>query len=164
MVVAVEGREPQRGVTGLGSPLWHHRERAHRRRLVHDAFPGLYRAEAHALAEHVSRAWLHAGEVVVSAGEPADAFFVVLAGSVEVCSSESDGVTVHVGAGGRFGERSVLNGGRRTATVVATDDTELAVVGRAGFEALLDSPAAIRAGLGPLAALRRLRDRRVTAS
>jgi CRP-like cAMP-binding protein len=56
-----------------------------------------------------------AGEIVVSAGEPADALYVVMKGVVTV---ERDGkVVAQVGRGQAFGELSLVDGLPRQATV-----------------------------------------------
>jgi CRP-like cAMP-binding protein len=70
---------------------------------------------------------LDAGEVLVREGEPGDELFILLDGVLEV---EVDGAVVaHVGSGAILGERAVLEGGRRTATLRAVRSSRVAVIG-----------------------------------
>ncbi|HUR86356.1 MAG TPA: aminotransferase class V-fold PLP-dependent enzyme [Solirubrobacteraceae bacterium] len=67
------------------------------------------------------------GEVVFAAGEPADAVFVIAAGTVEISLTRRSrrhclGV---LGPGKVFGELSLLDRGARTATATALDDVVL---------------------------------------
>jgi hypothetical protein len=70
---------------------------------------------------------LEAGDVLVREGEPGDELFILLDGVLEV---EVDGTVVaHVGSGAILGERAVLEGGRRTATLRAVRSSRVAVIG-----------------------------------
>jgi CRP-like cAMP-binding protein len=72
-----------------------------------------------------------AGEVIVTEGEPAQEFFVIVAGDVEV--SHDGAVVRREGAGDVFGEIGLLRDVPRTATVTAVSDVELLVLGRRPF-------------------------------
>ena len=73
-----------------------------------------------------------AGEEVIRAGEPADAFYVVASG--HCAASSPDGRPLSsMGAGEWFGELGLLNHSPRTATVTATDDGRLLRVDGAAF-------------------------------
>ena len=70
------------------------------------------------------------GSVVISEGEPGSAMYVIVSGEVKVYtrSSGGDGNSVYLaklGAGDFFGEVSVLTGKPRTATITASQPTEL---------------------------------------
>ena len=68
---------------------------------------------------------VHEGEVVTAQGDPSDEIFVILDG---VLSVEVDGNELgQLGPGAVLGERSVLEGGRRTATLRAATNCRLAV-------------------------------------
>jgi cAMP-dependent protein kinase regulator len=72
-----------------------------------------------------------AGSTIVRQGEFADAFYVILAGEFTVFL-ESDPRSIPIGTLGPgccFGETGLLETGTRTATVRATTDGELAVLG-----------------------------------
>lgn len=90
------------------------------------------------------------GEAIVSAGEPGDELYVVLEGSVRV---ERDGRLVRALAEGElFGEIAVLDGGRRTADVIASGDARCLAVPREVIRAALEAePRAAWALLGVVA-------------
>ena len=64
-----------------------------------------------------------AGEVIIRQGDPADRFYVVGEGEVEVTQTLPDAVEPRVlrrmGEGDGFGEIGLLSGSARTATVTA---------------------------------------------
>ena len=82
---------------------------------------------------------LVAGDVLVRHGEGVDAVFVVISGGLDALTPGSRGQSLvgHVDAGQVVGEVAAVAGGNRTATLVATEPTEVAVIERAGFEAWL---------------------------
>ena len=102
-------------------------------------FAGLPRPSLEALAVGLKEERLTTGARVVSEGEPADDFFVVVSGDLEVRSrGESGGEerTVNrLGAGDYFGEIGLLERIPRTATVEAASD---AVLFRIDGELFLD--------------------------
>ena len=72
---------------------------------------------------------LEAGELLVRQGDPGEAIFLLLDGVLDV---EVDGAKLaEVGPGAILGERAVLEGGRRTATLRAVTPVKVA---RAGAE------------------------------
>jgi CRP-like cAMP-binding protein len=81
-----------------------------------------------------------AGQVLARAGEPGDHFFFIIDGAarVEVPPQSHHGV----GPGEFFGEMSLLDGGPRSATVLADTPVRLLVVHRRDFWKLLkEAPA-----------------------
>jgi CRP-like cAMP-binding protein len=87
------------------------------------------------IARHAQLAELPAGVDLVRQGEPGDALFVILEGKALV---RRDGTDLnHVGPGAHFGELAILDGGPRSATVVAETDVKVAVVGIRMFRTLL---------------------------
>jgi putative ABC transport system ATP-binding protein len=82
------------------------------------------------------------GAVIVRQGEPADRFYILLKGQVDVVLGQPDGSEViidHLINGQFFGEAGLLQGGRRTASVHASPTTEVivAALDRAAFHHLL---------------------------
>ena len=73
---------------------------------------------------------------VVKAGDPGDAFYVILEGSVAVRTA---GMKAVMGTGEFFGEMSLLDGAPRSASVVAEDEVLLMVIPRSAFLKLLQS-------------------------
>jgi cAMP-dependent protein kinase regulator len=72
------------------------------------------------------------GEVIIRRGEPADAFYAVGSGRVEV---EPDGAPPKtLGPGSFFGELALLSDVPRTATVVARTPVRVFRLGREGFD------------------------------
>ena len=76
-----------------------------------------------------------ANTVLTRAGEPGDEFFLLLDGTARVVVSAEKHVAVHPGE--FFGEMSLLDGGPRSATVVADTPIRLLVITRRHFSELL---------------------------
>ena len=72
-------------------------------------------------------ATLAAGTTLIEEGEEGDALFVILEGAASV--RRKDTVVATVGPGAWFGELALLDGEPRSATVVATEPTTVAVLG-----------------------------------
>jgi len=73
------------------------------------------------------------GETIFNYGDSGDALFIVRRGSVQVFVEDCTGETIILSenlSGDVFGEISLLDGGPRTATAVATDETEALVMNR----------------------------------
>lgn len=80
---------------------------------------------------------LDVGDVLVRHGDDVDAIFVVLRGALDAVTPGSRGQTSsvgQVGAGHVVGEVAAVAGGQRTATLIALEPTEVAVVERSSFE------------------------------
>jgi CRP-like cAMP-binding protein len=92
-----------------------------------------------------------AGTTIVRQGDPGDALCIIAEGVVEVIR---DGKVVgRLTAGDYFGEISLIDGGPRSATVVAVEDVRLLTLGSADFESILAEPYAARAVMTNLATL-----------
>jgi small-conductance mechanosensitive channel/CRP-like cAMP-binding protein len=90
-----------------------------------DLFASLSEAERLALSAAADDQLFAAGEAIVRQDAPGDSMFVVLAGRVRVTLDPSNQEVAVIGAGGFFGEMSMLTGDPRTATVRALDDAHL---------------------------------------
>lgn len=87
------------------------------------AFEGLDRETVDAVVSNALFIWVPAGQAVVRQGESGFDFYVILSGEADVLS---ENVTVaELGAGDVFGEMALIEGGRRTADVVARSPLSL---------------------------------------
>ena len=115
------------------------RERALRCVDFLDVLPGeLHRR----LAELTELRIYDAGEHVIRQGQGREELFIVERGEVVVLLHPSDRHQVEIatlGPGKFFGEMSLMTGELRTATVRATDECELLVVGKAAFQQILQA-------------------------
>ena len=99
---------------------------------------------------------------IVSAGDPGDAFYVLLMGRAEVQRGRGR-PKIEIGPGAYFGEMTLLDGAPRSATVVAKSETICLMLARKQFEKVLkDEPAVAYALLRTLAA--RLRELETSAA
>jgi CRP/FNR family transcriptional regulator, cyclic AMP receptor protein len=83
-----------------------------------------------------------AREVVVRQGDPATAVYVVVQGRLKVAVAAPDGREAALnllGPGQVLGEVAVLDGGERSATVIALEESELLVIPRDAFVGYLES-------------------------
>lgn len=119
------------------------------------AFSGLSKQELDKLAGWTFELEVPQGEELVKEGRLAHEFFVIEDGAVEI---RRDGERIaELGAGDFFGEIALLEGGERTATVVATTPVRLIVMSAHEFRrmeqelpAVADRVrAAVRARLAP---------------
>ena len=78
-----------------------------------------------------------AGETIVRAGDPGNAFYVILDGQVRVEPPTGSPLTLK--AGDSFGEMALLDGAPRSADILAAGEVTVMVIGRAGFTKLLRS-------------------------
>jgi CRP-like cAMP-binding protein len=97
------------------------------------------------------------GATIVRQGEPGDTFYVIVEGEAKV--KDPNGRTLsRLIPGDFFGEISLMDGGPRTATVVAETHLTALALSRTDFGALLQSEPKVTVGLLKHAAtlLRRL--------
>jgi len=84
-----------------------------------------------------------AGEVLILEGEPGDAFYVILDGTIRV--EHGDRTVRSMTAGGFLGEIALLEKKPRTATATAVSDVTALELQHHEFERLLDTMPAVRA-------------------
>jgi glycosyltransferase involved in cell wall biosynthesis len=105
---------------------------------------GCTRAQLREVAR-ISRALqVPAGTVLTRAGEPGEEFFFIIDGRARVHVSPRK--RRRMGPGEFFGEISLLDGGPRSATVIAETPMRLLVITRENFATLLDAFARVREG------------------
>src|SRR5215218_3676002 len=96
------------------------------------------------------------GAAIITQGAPADRFFIITKGQVEILLSQPDGQAISVAtmdAGQYFGEIGLLRGGARTATVRAIGETSVEVVAldRAEFSSLIADSEATKVAIDRVA-------------
>jgi CRP/FNR family transcriptional regulator, cyclic AMP receptor protein len=80
-----------------------------------------------------------AGERIFLEDDAGDCMYVVRSGRVDVITFGH--VLETIGPGGAFGEMALIDAGARSAAALAAEATEVAVIDRTAFEALLrDEP------------------------
>jgi CRP-like cAMP-binding protein len=92
------------------------------------------------LAARLSRRRYRRNEVVFHQGDPGETLHLVRKGRLKILASAEtgeDAVLTIVGPGDMFGELTLLDGGSRSATVIAMEDVETATLSRADFLDLL---------------------------
>jgi uncharacterized protein YhbP (UPF0306 family) len=107
--------------------------------VVYSVFRDLPEHEVEALAEQLATVQAHAGDVIVRQGAPADKFFIIVDGEVEVVREDA-GETRTVAvlrAGQFFGEMAILADKPRVATVRALTPTTLLTMKRDVFRSLV---------------------------
>jgi CRP/FNR family cyclic AMP-dependent transcriptional regulator len=105
-------------------------------------FSGLPAEELARVADLTEEVEVAAGTVLTHEGRYEGWFYLVVAGTVEI---ERSGTAIDtVGAGGFFGEISLLDAGPRTATAVTLTPCELLRVNNDQFDALLEASPAVR--------------------
>jgi len=87
-----------------------------------DIFSAVPPNELRVLATMFEPVTFRAGELLCKLGAPADRIYVIAAGRVEVLLADGRVVASH-GRGGLVGEYGLFHRGRRTATVVAVENT-----------------------------------------
>lgn len=97
-------------------------------------FAGLSHKEREKIARWADTIDLPAGKHLLDEGRLPHEFFVILDGEVEVLHDTQHLATL--GPGDFFGEIALLEHGRRTASVVTTSPTTLAVMSPASFAAM----------------------------
>jgi len=99
-----------------------------------------------------SLARFEAKEPIVNAGDPGEAFYVILSGRAKVRRASGRAVA-ELGPGAYFGEMALLDGAPRSATIVAETRTACLMLTRQRFAKVLrDEPSVALAVLRTLAA------------
>ena len=102
-------------------------ERLHEAQLARQVvqlFPGVDPAVHDQLTSDPEWVTLHAGERLVERGDPADAAYLIVSGRLRVVTDDQDErLPAEVGPGELAGEMALIEGGTRTATLVAIRDT-----------------------------------------
>ncbi len=100
-------------------------------------FAGLPQRDVRRVAAVAEETWFNAGHVVVQEGEPGSSFYVILDGEARVTKGTSGRTVARLKAGDYFGELALLDGGPRSATVIAETSLDAVRIQRSAFRKML---------------------------
>jgi hypothetical protein len=105
-----------------------------------EALPALTEEQKIRTSTKLDRETFEPGEVIVRQGDPADRFYIITRGQVEVLREQNgqEILVSRLGTGQYFGEIGLMHGGKRVATVRAADDVEVMALDRDTFGGLMD--------------------------
>jgi uncharacterized protein YhbP (UPF0306 family) len=109
------------------------------RSVVYNVFRDLPQHEVEAVATKLDAVQVGSGEVIVRQGAPADKFFIITDGEVEVIREDNGQArtVAHLQRGQFFGEMAILRDTPRNATVRAVKPTTLLAMDRDSFRSLV---------------------------
>lgn len=109
------------------------------RTLVYNIFRGLPKEEVDTVSARLSTMTAAPGQVIVRQGAPADKFFIIVDGEVEVIREDGGQArtVAHLQPGHFFGEMAILRDMPRAATVQAVQPTTLLAMDRDIFRGLV---------------------------
>jgi small-conductance mechanosensitive channel/CRP-like cAMP-binding protein len=119
---------------------WHHSKDVVRQLARLSLFESLSPQELEQLANHVEVYSLGGGQIVVAQDDAGDSMFILAEGLLTVSVRQPDGSQLRVGdiaPGDFFGERSLLTGEPRSATVITAAECILAEINKAAIAELL---------------------------
>ncbi|MCA9670615.1 MAG: mechanosensitive ion channel family protein [Myxococcales bacterium] len=97
--------------------------------------------ERERLADGIERARYTAGEKIIVQGDEGDSFYILAEGEVDVLVGGRR--VAALSSGNYFGEMSLMTGETRSATIAATSDCLLYVVGKDAFKTIIESNGAL---------------------
>jgi CRP/FNR family cyclic AMP-dependent transcriptional regulator len=118
-------------------------------------FAGLSRRHLKQLAEHADLVSFQDRQTVVESGQPGGTFYVILEGEARVARGAK--TLGRLGPGDFFGEISLLDGGPRTATVVAASPLLALRIFKRSFDKVVSQEPAVASKILAVVA-RRLRE------
>jgi uncharacterized protein YhbP (UPF0306 family) len=109
------------------------------RERAYSVFSDLPTQQIDSIASELQTVKVDTGEIVVRQGGPADKFFIIVDGAVDVEQQDDDGFRKlsSLGRGHFFGEVAIMRGTPRAATVRATEPTTLIAMDRDIFRDLV---------------------------
>jgi uncharacterized protein YhbP (UPF0306 family) len=110
-----------------------------RRERAYSVFSDLPTQRIDSIAGELQTVKVEEGEIIVRQGGPADKFFIIVAGAVDVEQQDDAGFkkVTSLGRGHFFGEVAIMRGTPRAATVRATEPTTLIAMDRDIFRDLV---------------------------
>ena len=118
-------------------------------------FAGLSRRHLKQIAEHADEIGFRKGEAIVEQDQPGGTFYVILEGEIKVVRGTR--TIARMGPGEFFGEISLLDGGPRTATVIAETPVSAVRVFKRSFDKVVTQEPGVASQILAVVA-RRLRD------
>ncbi|TET24742.1 MAG: mechanosensitive ion channel [Candidatus Cloacimonadota bacterium] len=120
-------------------------------------FAPLTKQEIAKLARQFILGYFARGEKLIHEGEEGSTFFIIKEGKVSVNVTIGDRVkkVKFLGASDFFGEMSLLTGEKRSATIIAEEETEVLILDREDFALILKKKPAIADGISKILALRK---------
>lgn len=113
-------------------------------------FAGLSRADLEKVARATNEITVEAGRTLVTEGETGHEAFIIVEGNASVSVSGDEVATI--GPGAVFGEMALIERAPRNASVAATSELKVLVLGQREFSGLMDeSPEFTRRILASLA-------------
>ena len=107
-----------------------------------EIFKKLTPTEITNVAGNMNRRLYKPGDTIIREGDIGEEFYLVVQGKVGVMAGRSAGAApsrvATLSRGDFFGERALITGERRNATIVADDDVEVYVLGKPAFENALN--------------------------
>lgn len=100
-------------------------------------FKGLSKRHLHKLGRAAKAVRYAPGRLIVKEGSPGTTFFVIVNGQARVVQETGNRTLAELGPGDFFGELALLDGGPRTASVIAGTVVEAVQLSRAGFRGLV---------------------------
>ena len=113
-------------------------------------FAGLSRRHLRALADRADQVEFRSGEAIVTEGMRGGAFFTIVEGKARVTRGKRTLATL--GPGDFFGELALLDGGERTASVVAATPMQCIRIFKRAFDRLLAEEPGVSARMLPVLA------------
>ena len=129
------------------------------------AFPTLTEAQLVEATRKLEPIRYAPGAVILKEGTPADRFYIIMEGKVDVLVQHPNGdpiVVTTLDEGQYFGEIELLRGGHNLATIRAALDSsvDVATMDRATFESIIGKSAATREQIEQMANAREQENRR----
>jgi CRP-like cAMP-binding protein len=118
-------------------------------------FAGLSRRHLKQIAEHADEIGFRKGEAIVEEDQPGGTFYVILEGEIKVVRGTR--TIARMGPGEFFGEISLLDGGPRTATVIAETPVSAVRVFKRSFDKVVTQEPGVASQILAVVA-RRLRE------
>jgi CRP/FNR family cyclic AMP-dependent transcriptional regulator len=113
-------------------------------------FAGLDEAGLAGLVQGMRARRFRRGETVFHVGDPGDALFIVISGSIKItlpAESGDEAILATLRPGDFFGELALLDGAPRSATAIAIEPTETYILARDRFRELIATEPVMREAL-----------------